>query len=167
LLLLMPAILFVCTANRIRSPLAEYLCRARLNELAPEQAFEWRIESAGAWAQAGLPATQNAIAVARQAGIDLTRHVSRPVELIAFGEFDLVLTMEEGQRDALRAEHPQRHQQIRTLAEAAVGIAYDVADPIGQPLEQYAATLREIDTLLARALPRMLKVFAAPAPATT
>ncbi len=158
----MPALLFVCTANRIRSPLAEYLCRARLNGLAPEQTGNWRIESAGAWAQAGLPATQSAIIVATQAGLDLSRHRSRPVEIVDFGDYDLVLTMEQGQRDALRTEHPQMRERIRTLAEAAVGIPYDVADPIGQPLDQYEATLREIDNLLARALPRLLRTFSPP-----
>jgi len=155
----MPAILFVCTANRIRSPMAEYLCRARLQTQAPDQATAWRIESAGAWAKAGLPPTQNALLAAQQAGLDLSAHRSRPVEVIDFGRFDLVLTMEEGQRDALRSEHPQMWERIRTLAEAAVGIAYDVADPIGQPLEHFTATLREIDGLLARALPRLLKNY--------
>jgi protein-tyrosine-phosphatase len=162
----MPALLFVCTANRIRSPLAEYLCRARLGELAPEQAGNWRIESAGAWAQAGLPATHSAIIAAEQSGLDLSRHRSRPVEIVDFGDYDLVLTMEQGQRDALRTEHPQMRERIRTLAEAAVGIAYDVADPIGQPLDQYEATLREIDNLLARALPRLLRSFNQPNAAT-
>ncbi len=158
----MPAILFVCTANRIRSPLAECLCRARLNRLAPDQAGAWRIESAGAWAKVGLPALPHAIAVARTAGLDLSQHNSRPIEQIDLGDYDMVLTMEEGQRDALRAEHPQLRARIRTLAEAAVGIAYDVADPIGQPLDWYAATLREIDDLLARALPPLLKAFSPP-----
>ena len=153
----MPGILFVCTANRIRSPMAEYLCRARVAGLAPEQATAWRIESAGAWARPGLPAMEHAVTAARTVGIDLTPHVSRPIEEVDLASYDLVLTMEEGQRDALRVEHPARRQQIRTLAEAAVGIAYDVADPIGQPLDQYEATLREIDSLLVRALPRILK----------
>jgi protein-tyrosine-phosphatase len=158
----MPAILFVCTANRIRSPLAEYACRARLHELAPAQAGDWRIESAGAWAKAGLPATQNAIVAARNAGLDLSQHVSRPVEIIDFADYDMVLTMEEGHRDALRSEHPHMRERIRTLAEVAFGIAYDVADPIGQPLAQYEATLREIENLLAKALPRWLKTFSPP-----
>ena len=157
----MPAILFVCTANRIRSPFAEYLCRARLQQLAPDQVGQWRIESAGAWAKAGLPVTQDASVAAHNAGLDLHAHRSRPVELVDFADYDLVLTMEEGQRDALRAENPQARTRIRTLAEAAVGIAYDVADPIGQPLDQYEATLREIDSLLARALPRLLKTYGA------
>ena len=162
----MPAILFVCTANRIRSPLAEYLCRARLNKLAPEQANAWRVESAGAWAKPGLPATQNAIEVAHNAGLDLSQHVSRPIESVDFGDYAVVLTMEVGQRNALRAEHPQMRERIRTLAEAAIGIAYDVADPIGQPAHQYEATLREIDDLLAKALPLLLNSFNSPSQAT-
>ena len=105
---------------------------------------------------------QNAIAVASNAGLDLSRHVSRPVESVDFGDYDMVLTMEEGQRNALRSEHPDMRERIRTLAEAAIGIAYDVADPIGQPVDQYEATLREIDDLLAKALPPLLKSFNPP-----
>ncbi len=99
--------------------------------------------------------------MAAAAGLDLRGHRSQPVDLVDLGDFDLVLTMERGQRDALRAENPAHLRRIFTLTEVARGFAYDVADPIGRGIEAYRATLRDLDSLVQQSLPRILALQAA------
>lgn len=151
----MTSILFVCMANRIRSPLAEYLLRRRL-AADPQTATGWAVESAGAWTEAGLPALAAAVIAAAELGLDLSEHRTRRVDDLELGTYALILTMERGQRDALRHEFPAVASRIITLAEIATGYAYDVADPMRHTLPAIRVTAREIDGLLARAQTRIL-----------
>ena len=146
----MPAVLFVCTANRIRSPLAAALFQRRL--AAGEDAATWRVASAGTWADDGLPAMAAAQQVAAEAGLDLSRHRSRRVEELDLADFDLILTMTTGQAEALRVEMPGHAARILTLTEAALGLAYDVDDPVGRPVAIYRRTLDELDDIIGRGL---------------
>ena len=151
----MPAILFVCTANRIRSPLAEHLLRRRLaNDVLTAT---WRIESAGVWTAPDLPA----LGVARQAGaelgVDLGEHRSQRVEDLNLSRFDLILTMERGQRDMLRVEHPEVAERIMTMSEATTGYDYDIADPPGHTQPAVRSTARDLDDLLGRGVSRLVR----------
>ena len=146
----MPAVLFVCTANRIRSPLAAALFQRRLTARA--DAATWRIASAGTWADNGLPAMAAAQQVAADVGLDLSRHRSRRVEDLNLADFDLILTMTTGQAEALRVEMPGHAARILTLTEAALGLAYDVDDPVGRPVAIYRRTLDELDDIIGRGL---------------
>jgi len=151
----MPAILFVCTANRIRSPLAEHLLRRRLGA-DPATATGWGVASAGAWAEADLPALDAAQTAATELGLDLSGHRTRRVEDLPLADYTLIVTMERGQREALSYEFPAVADRIITLAEIATGYAYDVTDPARHTLPAIRITAREIDALLTRALPRIL-----------
>ena len=146
----MPAVLFVCTANRIRSPLAAALFERRLAVRA--DAATWRVASAGTWADNGLPAMAAAQQVAADVGLDLSRHRSRRVEDLNLADFDLILTMTTGQAEALRVEMPGHAARILTLTEAALGLAYDVDDPVGRPVAIYRRTLDELDDIIGRGL---------------
>lgn len=143
----MPAVLIVCTANRLRSPLAAALLAQHLAESDP--ATTWRVESAGTWAQAGLPSASAVIAPALAIGIDLRSHRSRPVEDVTLDGYDLILTMERGHVEALCSEAPALAGHIYTLAEMATGYAFDVADPRNN--EAVADTVRNIVALAAQA----------------
>jgi protein-tyrosine-phosphatase len=151
----MPAILFVCTANRIRSPLAEHLLRRRL--AADPSTASWRVASAGTWTSPDLPA----LSVARQAGaelgVDLSDHRSQRVEDLNLSNYDLILTMERGQRDALRVEHPQVAERIVTVSEATTGYDFDVIDPPGHTAATVRIAARELDDLLERGVSRIVR----------
>ena len=150
----MPAVLFVCTANRIRSPLAAALFQRRL--AAGEDAATWRVASAGTWADDGLPAMAAAQQVAAEAGLDLSEHRSRRVEELDLADFDLILTMTTGQAEALRVEMPGHAARILPLTQAALGLAYDVDDPVGRPVAIYRRTLDELDDIMARGLAQIV-----------
>jgi protein-tyrosine-phosphatase len=151
----MPAILFVCTANRIRSPLAEHLLRRRLAN-DPVTA-SWRVESAGAWTSPDLPALTVARKAGAELGVDLSEHRSCRVEDLNLQNYDLILTMERGQRDALRVEYPAVAERIVTMSEVTTGYDFDVADPPGHTAAAVRATARELDDLLERGKSRIVR----------
>lgn len=151
----MPSILLVCTANQCRSPLAEAQLRRYLTTQYPEQA--WRIESAGTWASAGRGAHPDMRAAATEVGLDLAAHRARNVESLALADYDLILTMEQSHKEAIRIEFPAIRDRVYQLSEM-VGVTYDIPDPIGGAAAEYRATIRELDRLLQFALPRIIKL---------
>src|SRR5215212_11146019 len=82
-------ILFVCTANVCRSPMAE----AIFNALAGERGLLWRAESAGVAALVDEDITPNARAALDEVGIYANEHRARQVEEEILEEADLVLAM--------------------------------------------------------------------------
>jgi protein-tyrosine-phosphatase len=143
-------ILFVCTGNTCRSPLAAALAA----RWAVEHGLDLVAESAGVQAADDAPASAGALAVAREAGLDLSQHharlLTRPLVLSA----RLVLTMGARQRDFIAVLAPEamdRTHRLRDYAGAAPG---DVSDPYGRDVVVYRRTLRELEDLVHRSLQR-------------
>ncbi len=143
----MPAILFVCKANRIRSVMAEYLLKDYLAKNQTESPTRWTIESAGTWTEAGRPPMALAEETAWNHGLDISDHRSRPIEEIIMADFDLILTMETGQRDALRAEFGENVGRIFAFSEATAGFPYDIDDPVGKDPSSYERTFSQLAQL--------------------
>jgi protein-tyrosine phosphatase len=150
-------IVFVCTGNTCRSPLAEGLCKARLAErlgctVAELPARGYRVMSAGLAAPAGLPAAEEAVAVAQALGADLGQHVSRPLSAELAMQADHLLAMTAGHLRAL-TEHFPTTVRPRLLSSGGD----DVADPIGQSREVYEACAQQlrghVDSLVESLLP--------------
>lgn len=141
----MGAVLFVCTANVCRSPMASAIFRKILEN--KRDLANWRVESAGTWAIDGQPASVGSQQVMKKRGLDISDHRSRGVGQELLTLFDLILTMESGHKEALRAEFPEFADQIFMLSEM-VDQMYDVADPIGRPIDEYEKTAVEIERLL-------------------
>lgn len=143
----MPAILFVCTANQCRSPMASALFR----EILAKRGIgaDWRVESAGTWAVEGAPASEGSLAVMAARGIDLSGHRARGVTGELLASFDLVLTMERNHKEALKAEFAEAVGRIYMLSEMAE-LSHDVRDPIGGAFADYLETATEIERLLQR-----------------
>jgi len=123
----MPAILFVCLANRYRSPLAAAIFCKCLEQHADRD--DWIVGSAGTWAQPGLPADSRAVKDARERGLDIKSHRSRPITANLLHHSNLVITMEGGQKEALQVEFPAEGRKIFLLSEVVDGVSYDVPDP--------------------------------------
>jgi protein-tyrosine phosphatase len=147
----MPSILFVCTANRLRSPLAAACFEKEL--AARGMTAGWKVSSAGTWTMDGLPAAEQAILGARQLGVEVGRHASRAINAKIMNEADLVIVMEHGHMEALRTEFPASASKVYLLSEMAAGVAYDVPDPASSSAanEVYA----EIDELVHSGFERM------------
>ena len=124
----MPAVLFVCTANRSRSPIA---AATFLKELANRGiADAWDVQSAGTWTADGLAPAADAVASAERLGLDLADHLSQVITPKLVQKADVVIVMEQGQKEALRHEYAGARDKIHLLSEVTAGLAYDVPDPI-------------------------------------
>lgn len=148
------SVLFVCTANICRSPMAEVLFRARLRKLRNDWPA-WQVESAGTWAADGIPASKRSVQVMAEYGLDITGHRSRVVTREMLEEFDLILTMEPGHKEGMGVEFPEAAQRIFLLSEME-GAAMPVADPYGGTLEDYQKAAGIIDEILANGMERIL-----------
>jgi protein-tyrosine phosphatase len=120
-------LLFVCTANRFRSPLATYYFNDQVQK--NNLSSEIFAESAGTWTRNGLPATKDAQRLAEMVGIDLSHHRSREVSKEILQKADVILVMEAGHKEAIVHEFPVVANHVYLLSEAAKGIAFDIPDP--------------------------------------
>jgi protein-tyrosine-phosphatase len=122
----MPSVLFVCTANRFRSPLASAFFRKALGESV---GMGWTIDSAGTWTSPGLPVLPEVLLIARKYGLDLARHRSKPVTQALLSAHDLILVMEAGHKEALEHEFPAASSdRIHLLSQVVEGRVYDIPD---------------------------------------
>lgn len=137
-------ILFICTGNTCRSPLARVLAEEALSGAG---LTGWPIRSAGLSAFPGMPASEEARAVAREAGLDLSSHSASPLSEELLAEAGLVLVMTEGHKRALTAAAPAYADKIHTLKEF-VGREGDVSDPFGRGAAYYRKTADELHELI-------------------
>jgi protein-tyrosine-phosphatase len=139
-------VLVVCTANQCRSPMAQALVRARAARLGQQTKVE--VRSAGTWAGRQASASEHAVAVMAERGLDISGHAAEEIDAEALAWADLVLVMTAGHREAIASEFPDAARKVR-LVSSLDGGDWDVADPVGGTLEDYRATARELDRLIA------------------
>jgi protein-tyrosine-phosphatase len=150
----MTHILFICTANICRSPVAEALLNDRLKKNGYD---DWTVGSAGTWALSRGPAAQNSQIVSAQYGLDISDHVSRMVNEAHLKEADLILCMEEGHVEALKVEFPDQAHKIYPLT-AMIGPIYNVNDPFGGPLVDYQIMIAELARIIDGGFDRIIEL---------
>lgn len=142
-------LLFVCTGNTCRSPMAAGFCRkyfadnlnCRVDELGR---FGYIIDSAGVAACEGLPASRHAVEVCRGRQIDLSCHQSHQLTLGDIEQSDMILTMSQHHRDAVVQSFPLASEKCFVLDETS-----DILDPIGSDIGVYQDCFRQIcDTII-------------------
>jgi protein-tyrosine phosphatase len=138
-------ILFVCTGNTCRSPLAEGLCRKFLAdrlgcsvEELPEKGYT--VLSAGLAALEGGPAAPESVEVARMYGADLESHASQPLTDELLANADYVITMTQSHRDSILFARPDVAERVSLLS----NLEADIADPIGGGWKEYVTCGEEI-----------------------
>lgn len=143
-------LLFVCTGNTCRSPMAEALCKAMLAERLgcgieelEERGFV--VLSAGVGAHDGMPAAKNAIEVVRAWGGSLDEHASRKVTQDLLDIADWIIGMTADHLDAVQAHMPDVAPKCRLLHPEG----RDVPDPIGSDKANYRKVAEAIRGYLA------------------
>ncbi len=120
----MPSILFVCTANQFRSPLAAGLFQKALVKEGQERRSpwnigaveDWTVDSAGTWAREGQPVLRDVLEAGNRLGVDLSNHRSMQLNKLLLSQYDLVLTMQASHQELLRREYPQFQDRIYLLS---------------------------------------------------
>lgn len=138
-------VLFVCTGNTCRSPLAAALW----TQVAPG----WPVLSAGTDAWPGAPAADEAQEVAREYGADLSGHRARRVKDVT-EPVGHVFTMTRAQQRAVLAERPEWAGRVMLLTEAA-GEQGDIPDPFGASLTVYRALAEQLVKLERKLVERL------------
>lgn len=138
-------ILFICTGNTCRSPMAEVLLKDRVRQAMLTDKI--LVASAGLMTGGENPASRGALAVMKLRGLDLSGHSSQQLTAEKILSADLILTMTRAHKSAILNAVPEAKDKVYTLAEYA-GKDIDVADPFGGSDEVYAMTATQIDKLL-------------------
>ena len=148
----MKRILFVCTGNICRSPLAEALLKRALHERAVE---EVTVESAGTGAWDGAPASEGAYLVALERGLDLSGHRARLLTREIVEDSAMILTMARHHR--ARVHELGGEGRVHVLGEyvGKTGEEAEVGDPFGGDLEVYRDTCAELEALIATVADRL------------
>jgi L-threonylcarbamoyladenylate synthase len=149
-------IVFVCTGNTCRSPLAEALLKERLAEVLgcavdelPRRGFV--VLSAGLAAIRGVEASGQAVEVAREYGADLSIHSSQPVTPDLVGTADYLLAMTQSHLRLLQSLHLGECPRPRLLSRDGT----DITDPIGASLADYRFCAEQIHLALTELLLEM------------
>lgn len=155
----MPAkktIMFVCTGNVCRSPMAAGLFYDKL--LREKAAGSVRVRSAGTWALEGQPASAYALQVMAERDLDIGVHLGRNLTQVDVDEADLILVMTLRHKEAIAHDFERSDGKVYLLS-AMAGPPYDIQDPYGGSITEYRRTAAELADLVERGYPRVMELL--------
>jgi protein-tyrosine phosphatase len=139
-----PTVLFVCTGNVCRSPMAEYLLRRWLGADT-----SWEVASAGVATFDGMPASEAAVDALEEEGMDASGHRSQQLTRVLVDGADLIVVMTQSHRRVILERFPKVKNKVVMLnAFNGARRNQDVEDPIGMSLDVYRAIRDEMNAAM-------------------
>lgn len=145
-------VLFVCTGNTCRSPLAEAIARRVVTDRG---LGDLTVSSAGTSAWEGAPASDGSLLVALEHGLDLAGHRAQVLSPALVAQADLLLTMGPSHLDRVEVlGGGARAHQLTAYASHGASDA-PISDPFGGDLDVYRRTYDELRDLVHAAIDRL------------
>ncbi len=150
-------VLFVCTGNSCRSPMAEWLLKDMLNQHGIQNVL---VESAGTMAPQNRLPTNYTLMVMVERGIDISSHRSKILTKQMIEKADLILVMEKAHQLFIEEFMPSVHGKVFLLKSYGfTGCEEEVQDPIGRDLEFYRQCREELEIEIKRIFPDIIRLI--------
>jgi len=137
----MKKILFICSGNTCRSPMAEALLNY---ELEKDNIKDYEAESAGIHCFNEMPASENSIKVIQELDIDITDHKSKKINTIILNEAYKIIALTQSIAEQLKRYYPEFREKITTLKFYLENRDDDVRDPFMSDVNEYRCCREEI-----------------------
>ena len=149
-------ILFVCSGNACRSPIAEGILKKKLYTSFRDNL---KIHSAGTLGIENRPATPNSVSVAKEKGIDIAGHKSKGLTKKIIDEADIIFVLADIHRKFITNYFPETKTKVYLLTDFALDKNEQkhesVKDPIGENLKFYRRIINHIEKEIDRFLPEL------------
>lgn len=146
-------ILFVCTGNTCRSPLAETIARAMIAERGIP---DMHVGSAGTFALPDAPASDGSLAVGKEHGHDLSSHRARETTAAVVQWADLILGMGPHHLERVADLGGEGKSELLASFASRGADSRGVSDPFGSGIDVYRATYDELAREIGNALDRLV-----------
>ncbi|MBM7662450.1 protein-tyrosine phosphatase [Bacillus mesophilus] len=141
-------LLFVCTGNTCRSPMAEAIAKHLSNDI--------HIKSAGVYAVEGSAASIHTVEALSEQGVPIN-HSSQGLTKNLVDWATYIFTMTQSHKDMIVRQYPESLPKIYTIKEFAQNSQSDVMDPYGGPIEVYRQTFNELNEVVQALLKELEK----------
>jgi protein-tyrosine-phosphatase len=148
-------VLFVCTGNSCRSPMAEGILKDILQERGIRGIV---VDSAGTMAPVGMPPTNDAHLVMTERGIDISSHRAKLLTGQMVDRVDLILVMEKAHKRFVEGLSERTDGKVFLLkVYGRGGLEEEIDDPIGRDLDFYRSCRDALEEEIRRILPMIVK----------
>lgn len=147
-------VIFVCTGNTCRSPMAEGFAKQMAQAANKHQ---YRFESRGLYANEKGAVSQNSVNAMQARGVDITAHLPKSLTDAEIAAADYIFTMTRGHQKLICAEYADAQEKTFTLLEFANGGEgrMDILDPFGQNQQAYDECADEIEACVLKIIERL------------